>query len=63
MKLIVIGAVFGVVVWQIIDGFASPETAQKLRRVAGTLFWWMMAIFVVGGVIGLLSIGWEHLSK
>jgi hypothetical protein len=63
MKILLIGAVFGVVVWQIIDGIASPETAQKLHRVATTVFWWMLAIFAVGGVVGLLSFGWEHLRK
>jgi hypothetical protein len=63
MKVALIGAVFGVVVWQIIDGIASPETSQKLHRVATTVFWWVLVIFVVGGVFGLLSLGWEHLRK
>jgi hypothetical protein len=63
MKLILIGVVFSVVVWWIIDETASPETAQKLHRGAATVFWWMVAIFVVGGVIGLLSFGWDHLGK
>jgi hypothetical protein len=63
MKIAIIGAVFGVVVWQIIDKTASPETARKLHRVATIAFWWIVGIFVIGGVIGLLALGWEHLGK
>jgi len=63
MKIALIGAVFGVIVWQIIDKNASPETARKLHRVATIVFWWMVAIFAIGGAVGLLAFGWEHLGK
>jgi len=37
------------------------DLKKKLHRGAATLFWWMVAIFVIGGVIGLLNFGWKHL--
>jgi hypothetical protein len=56
-------ASLSVALWQFVDSTASPKTAAKLHRAAAVAFWWMIAIFVVGGVIGLLSFGWEHLGK
>ena len=47
--------------WQLMEATVSQETLKKLHRGAATLFWWMVAIFVIGGVIGLLNFGWKHL--
>jgi hypothetical protein len=60
---ILIIASLSTALWQFVDSNASPKTAAKLHRVAATVFWWIVAIFVVGGVIGLLSFGWDHLGK
>jgi hypothetical protein len=60
---ILIIAYFSVAVWQIVDRTVSAKTAEKMHRVASIVFWWMVGIFVVGGVIGLLSPGWDHLTK
>jgi hypothetical protein len=62
-KIILLSAVFSVLVWQIVDKTASPKTGQRLHRAAGIVFWWLVGIFVVGGVIGLLDLGWQHLTK
>jgi hypothetical protein len=62
-KVILLCAGFSVLVWQIVDKVASPKTGQKLHRAAGTAFWWLVGIFVVGGVVGLLHLGWQHLTK
>ena len=61
LTLVCVG--FSVLVWQIVDQVASPKTAQKIHRVAGTVFWWIVGIFVVGGLVGLLDLGWQHLTK
>jgi hypothetical protein len=58
---IVVSAGFSVLFWQFLEATVSRETLTKIRRVAAQLFWWMIAIFVVGGVIGLLNFGWKHL--
>jgi hypothetical protein len=60
---ILIIASLSTALWHFVDSNVSPKTAAKLHRVAATVFWWIVAIFVVGGVIGLLSFGWEHLGK
>lgn len=62
MKTLLI-VVFSVALWQLIDRVVPPKTAEKLHRVASTVFWWLIIIFVIGGVIGLLSFGWDHLGK
>jgi hypothetical protein len=50
------------VLW-IIDSIAPPKTKEKLHGAAITVFKWLVYIFVIGGVIGLLNLGWEHLMK
>jgi heme/copper-type cytochrome/quinol oxidase subunit 2 len=60
---ILIVASLSVCAWQIVGDMVSAKTAQKLHRAAAVVFWWMVAIFVIGGVIGLLSFGWQHLGK
>jgi hypothetical protein len=60
---IIIVAVFSAALWQFVDSNASPKTAEKLHRMAGIVFKWLVYIFVIGGVIGLLNLGWEHLTK
>lgn len=62
-KLTLLCVGFSLLVWQIVDQVASPKTAQKLHRVAGAVFWWLVGIFVAGGIVGLLDLGWQHLTR
>lgn len=50
------------VLW-IIDSIVPPKTKGKLHGAAINVFKWLVYIFVIGGVIGLLNLGWEHLMK
>jgi hypothetical protein len=62
-KFILLCACFSVAFWQLVENIASPRTAQRIHRAAGIVSKWLLVIFVVGGVIGLLNLGWEHLTK
>lgn len=62
-KLFLLCLSFSMTVLWIIDSMASPKTKEKLHRAAITVFKWLAYIFVIGGVIGLLNLGWEHLMK
>jgi hypothetical protein len=62
-KLILLCASLSVAVSWLIGSAASLKTADRLDSTAGTLFKWLLLAFVVGGVIGLLNLGWQHLMK
>jgi hypothetical protein len=50
------------ILW-LIGSAASLKTADKLASAVGTVFKWLLLAFVIGGVSGLLNLGWEHLMK
>jgi hypothetical protein len=62
-KLILLCVSLSASVLWLIGSAASLKTADKLASAVGTVFKWLLLAFVIGGVTGLLNLGWEHLMK
>jgi len=62
-KLILLCVSLSVTILWFIGSAASLKTADRLDSAAGTLFKWLLLAFDIGGVIGLLNLGWGHLMK
>lgn len=62
-KLILLCVSLSVTILWLIGSAASLKTADKLASAVGTVFKWLLLAFVIGGVSGLLNLGWEHLMK